>query len=128
MRDGEERSDEWKVVRYVRRRYNAFAVASLQPLLIANPFLVASLLAATLDLETRIEDECNRYQEALWEEVDPVTADKLRQADEDVKNRADLVIKARGGIEEERENQENMQRDFRNTLGGNKNMQHAYHR
>ena len=29
---GEERSDERKVVSYVRRRYDAFAVASLQPL------------------------------------------------------------------------------------------------
>ena len=47
MRDGEELSDEWKVVHYVRRQYYAFAVASLQPLLIANPFLVASLIAAT---------------------------------------------------------------------------------
>jgi len=27
---GEERSDEWKVVRYVRRRYNDLAVASQQ--------------------------------------------------------------------------------------------------
>jgi len=98
------------------------------PYLLLTPF--SSLHSSQLlrSLETRIEDECNRYQEALWEEVDPVTADKLRQADEDVKNRADLVIKARGGIEEERENQENMLRDFRNTLGGNKNMQHAYHR
>jgi len=36
---GEERSDEWKVVRYVRRKYNAFAVASLQPSL--QPSLLA---------------------------------------------------------------------------------------
>jgi len=26
-----ERSDEWKVVSYVERRYNPYAVASLQP-------------------------------------------------------------------------------------------------
>jgi len=30
MRD-EARSDEWKVISYVERRYVAFAVASLQP-------------------------------------------------------------------------------------------------
>jgi hypothetical protein len=83
-------------------------------------------------LETRIESECRRYQEALWEEVEPSTADKLRQADEDVKARADMITKTRGGIEEERENQENMLRDFRNTLvgvggaGGSKR-EHAYH-
>ena len=29
--EGRERSDEWKVVRYVRRRFNALTVASLQP-------------------------------------------------------------------------------------------------
>ena len=29
MRDDKEQSDEWKVVRYVKRQYNAFAVASL---------------------------------------------------------------------------------------------------
>jgi len=36
----DEQSDGWKVVRYVRRQYNAFAVASLQPFLIANPVIL----------------------------------------------------------------------------------------
>ena len=31
MSGGEERSNEWKVVSYAGRRYNAFAVTSLQP-------------------------------------------------------------------------------------------------
>ena len=38
VRDGEERSDEWDVVRYVRSNFNDFAVTLLQPLLIAGPF------------------------------------------------------------------------------------------
>jgi len=41
---GEERSDEWKVVSYKGRRYNAFAVASLQPSLVAS-LLVQSHLS-----------------------------------------------------------------------------------
>jgi len=45
MRDGEKRSDEWKVVRYFRRQYNALAVASLLPFLLLIPSLVASFLA-----------------------------------------------------------------------------------
>jgi len=45
----EERSDEWKVVRYGRRRCNAFAVASLQPSLqpsiLAPPHLLVDTQA-----------------------------------------------------------------------------------
>ena len=68
-------------------------------------------------LERRIEEECRRYQEALWEEVDPETADKLRAADKDIRGRGELVMKARESIELEREKQEIMLRDFRNSLG-----------
>ena len=69
-------------------------------------------------LEARIEEECRRYQEALWEEVDPATAEKLRQADNDIRNRESMVGKARENIENERETQEHMLREFRAGLGG----------
>lgn len=36
---GEERSDEWKVVSYIERRYNVFAVASIQPSLLVRSHL-----------------------------------------------------------------------------------------
>jgi len=44
MRDGEERSNEWKVVRYVRRRQDAVAIA-LPRYILLTPYLVVSLLA-----------------------------------------------------------------------------------
>ena len=69
-------------------------------------------------LENKIEDECRRYQEALWEEVDPSTADKLRHADTEVRRREDMVGKARESIENERETQEHMLRDFRSMMQG----------
>ena len=49
------RSDEWKVVCYVRRQYNAFAVASLQPLLITNPVFLSLLSSHSLQLYPHFE-------------------------------------------------------------------------
>lgn len=69
-------------------------------------------------LEAKIGEECRRYQEALWEEVDPATAEKLRQADADIRHREAMVSKARESIENERETQEQMLREFRAGLGG----------
>jgi len=46
--EGEERSDEGKVVCYVRRRCNAFAVASLQPSLVAS-LIVQSHLSPSFE-------------------------------------------------------------------------------
>ena len=37
--EGHERSDEWKSISYVGKWYHAFAVASLQPSLLAQPHL-----------------------------------------------------------------------------------------
>ena len=50
--------------------------------------------------------------------MDPSTAEKLRQADSDIKKRDFMVSKARENIENERETQENMLREFRADLGG----------
>lgn len=57
MRRGAERSDKWKVVRYARRRYTAFAAASLQPLLVANPVL-SSLLSFSSLLAVVVPRSC----------------------------------------------------------------------
>ncbi len=65
-------------------------------------------------LEARIEEECKRYKEAIWEEVDPATADKLRAADEEIQRRIVAVETTRDGIENERELQESILRAFRN--------------
>jgi len=54
-RDSEERSDERKVFRYVTRQYNAFAVASLQPLLITNPVFLSLLSSHSLQLYPHFE-------------------------------------------------------------------------
>ena len=69
-----------------------------------------------LTLENRINAECKRYTESLWEELSPATADKLRLADMEIRRREELVEQGRRSIEGERETQESMLRDFRSMM------------
>jgi hypothetical protein len=71
--------------------------------------------SATLleELEALVKDEVARYEERVWEEVDPETADKLREQDAEVGRQEEALAAARGRIEGEREGQDALLRDFR---------------
>ena len=43
-----------------------------------------------------------RYQERIWEEVDPDTADRLREADSDLRRKEEALGHVRSQIESER--------------------------
>ena len=76
-------------------------------------------------LENSIKDLIQRYSEAVWEELSPETADQLRELDNDMRHREKVVGRGREAIDLERENQENILREFRATLaqrgGGGRN-------
>jgi len=76
-------------------------------------------------LENSVKDLVQRYSEAVWEELSPETADQLRELDKDMRHREKVVGRGREAIDLERENQENILREFRAALaqkgGGGRN-------
>jgi len=67
-------------------------------------------------LESKIDNLIEKYGEAVWEELSPETAEQLRHLDKDMRHREEVVGKGREAIDGERENQENILREFRAAL------------
>jgi len=64
-------------------------------------------------LSNLLSIECARYQESLWEEVDPDIADRLRQTDKEMRMREEVLLRGKEDVENEREIQEGILKDFR---------------
>jgi hypothetical protein len=54
-----------------------------------------------------------RYSERVWAEVDPATADRLREADAEVVRREDAVLALKHQVEDELKHQEDLLKNFR---------------